>query len=174
MKGHVVGYLTFGCCTIGAVLSCLSLHNHYGTSATEYCDLSTMFNCDLVNRSVYSQLLGVPVALIGLLGYFLLFALSLRTSRLAASFRFVASLIGLAFALYLAYIEAYILAVWCLLCIGSLAAISAITLLAGIALRQTWRLVSTVQHAEGTRSELPNQSIYNNIPEPIKTQEDKP
>jgi len=139
MRRDGIRYLSFGCCTIGAVLSVLSLHSHYGTSATEYCDLSTMFNCDLVNRSVYSQFYGVPVALIGLLGYFLLFGLTARDSRLMTVLRFVASTVGLAFALYLAHIEASVLGVWCLLCIGSLMMVSAITVLTGIALWQTWK-----------------------------------
>ena len=139
MKRNGIRYLSFGCCTIGAVLSGLSLHSHYGTSATEYCDLNTMFNCDLVNRSVYSQFFGVPVALIGLLGYFLLFALTAHDSRFVTVLRLAASTVGLAFALYLAYIETSILAVWCLLFIGSLIMISAITVLTGIALWQTWK-----------------------------------
>lgn len=139
MKMNGIRYLSFGCCAIGAVLSGLSLHSHYGTSATEYCDLSTMFNCDLVNRSVYSQFFGLPVALIGLLGYFLLFGLTARDSRFVTVLRLAASTVGLAFALYLAHIEAAVLAVWCLLCIGSLTMISAITVLTGIALWQTWK-----------------------------------
>ena len=139
MKRNGIRYLSFGCCMIGAVLSGLSLHSHYGTSATEYCDLSTMFNCDLVNRSVYCQFFGVPVALIGLLGYFLLFGLTARDSRFVTVLRLAASTVGLVFALYLAHIEASVLAIWCLLCIGSLMMISAITVLTGIALWQTWK-----------------------------------
>ena len=155
MKRDVIHYLFLGCCLLGGILSAVSLHNHYSASPTDYCDLNTTFNCDFVNRSTYARFLGVPVALVGLLGYLLLFALSLPTSRLIAGFRFVASLIGLAFALYLAYVETYILAAWCLLCIGSLAAISAITLLAGIGLRQRRTWVSIAQRG-GARYELPN------------------
>jgi len=99
-----------------------------------------MFNCDLVNRSIYSQFFGVPVASIGLLGYFFLFGLSASDSRLVTVLRFVASTAGLGFALYLAYIEASVLAVWCLLCIGSLVMIFTITVLAGIALWRTWKM----------------------------------
>jgi len=98
-----------------------------------------MFNCDLVNRSVYSQFFGVPVALIGLLGYFLLFRLTARDSRFVTVLRLAASTVGPVFALYLAHIEASVLAVWCLLCIGSLMMISAIMVLTGIALWQTWK-----------------------------------
>lgn len=134
MSPRLLRYLILGCCLAGGILSALSLHSHYSASATEYCDLSATFNCDLVNRSSYARFMGVPVALIGLLGYLLLFASSFSTRGLLAGLRFSAALVGLAFALYLAYVEAYILAAWCLLCLGSLAAITAITLLSGIAL----------------------------------------
>lgn len=148
MKGQVIRYLSFACCTVGAVLSGLSLRSHYDTSATDYCDLNTMFNCDLVNRSVYSELHGVPVALIGLLGYCLLFALTVRESRIVATLRLGASGLGLFFALYLAYIEASVLGVWCLLCLGSLTMIFAISLLAGSAVFQTWKMEPR-NHARG-------------------------
>jgi uncharacterized membrane protein len=125
-----------GFCVAGAVLSAVSLHNHYSTSPTSYCDLDQMFNCDLVNRSIFSRFWGAPVALIGLGGYVLLFLTSLARSRLIVALRFAAALAGLGFALRLAYIEARLLQVWCLLCIGSLMAITAITVLAGIDLRR--------------------------------------
>ena len=43
------------------------------------------------------------------------------------------ALAGLAFALYLTYIEAYVLGVWCILCLGSLATILGITVLSAFA-----------------------------------------
>ncbi len=137
MSRPVVRYLLLACCLLGGTLSAVSLHSHYRTDPTGYCDLNQTFNCDFVNRSVYSELMGVPVALIGLLGYLVLFGLSARGGRPVMALQFAAAIIGLGFALYLAYVEAYVLAVWCLLCIGSLAAISAITLLTAIGLRQT-------------------------------------
>jgi uncharacterized membrane protein len=136
MKGRAIRYLMLACCLVGGILSAVSLHNHYNTSATGYCDLSATFNCDFVNRSTFSEFRGVPVALVGLLGYLLLLMLSARAGRWVTVLRFAAAIIGLGFALYLAYIEAYVLAVWCLLCIGSLAMISAITMLAGVAVWQ--------------------------------------
>ncbi len=129
---RILLYLLMAFCLIGAVLSAFSLRAHYSTSTTEYCALDETFNCDYVNRSSYSKLLGVPVALIGLLGYLLLFGISFRRDRLFATFRFAASIVGLGFALYLTYIEAYVLLTWCLLCIGSLIAIATITILSGV------------------------------------------
>ncbi len=53
----------------GIVVSSVSLQHHYATSKTAYCDIGETFNCDIVNRSEYSSILGIPVALIGMLGY---------------------------------------------------------------------------------------------------------
>jgi len=123
-------------CIVGALLSAVSLKNHYSTTLTGYCDLDEIFNCDLVNRSIYSRVLGVPVALIGLVGYVLLGVSSFVRKTWLAKLRLIGACFGLAFALYLAYIEARILAVWCLLCIGSLLCIATIAVLAVKALRE--------------------------------------
>jgi uncharacterized membrane protein len=114
-------------CLAGAGLSALSLRSHYAKTSTDYCALNETFNCDVVNRSQYSSFLGMPVAFIGLAGYLVLLALAFRRDWLSASLRTSASWIGLGFALYLAYIEDRVLMTWCLLCIGSLIAISGIT-----------------------------------------------
>lgn len=136
----VTRYSILGCCLMGAILSSLSLRSHYSTDPTGYCDLNATFNCDFVNRSSFSEFRGVPVALIGLLGYVSLFVLSMPGGRWVSRFRFAASLIGMGVALYLAYVEAYVLAVWCLLCIGSLLMISAIAILSAIAV---WPIAKT-------------------------------
>ena len=60
----------------GVVVSTASLERHYAKSATGFCDLSQKFNCDIVNRSEYSEIEGIPVAAIGVVGYAALFWLS--------------------------------------------------------------------------------------------------
>jgi vitamin-K-epoxide reductase (warfarin-sensitive) len=116
----------------GAVVSAISLQRHYAKSATEFCDFSQKFSCDIVNRSEYSSLAGIPVAGIGLAGYLALMSLStLWRSRFETPVRLLAaSGAGLAFALYLTYIEAYRLETWCILCLTSLLLIFLITVLA--------------------------------------------
>jgi uncharacterized membrane protein len=122
---------------IGIVLSGVSLRNHYQEETTDYCAVDEAINCDLVNRSIYSEFLGVPVALIGVVGYGFLLLLSLprRPRKLLRAARLAAAGLGLAFSLYLTYVEAYVLAVWCMLCVASLIAILAITGLAGLGVR---------------------------------------
>lgn len=113
----------------GIVVSSVSLHHHYGTSQTTYCDFGQSFNCDIVNRSIYSTILGVPDALIGIFGYAGLLALSTvyRAKSEAPAILLIASVAGLSFALYLTYIEAFVLATWCILCLSSLTVITLIT-----------------------------------------------
>lgn len=125
----------------GIVDSAISLERHYAKSATTYCDFSQKFSCDVVNRSEYSEIAGIPVAGIGVAGYAVLFVLStFWRSRAETPFRLLsASLAGLAFALYLTYIEAYQLMTWCILCLISLTLIFLITVLAAILIFKTPR-----------------------------------
>ena len=116
----------------GVIVSAVSLQRHYAKSATQFCDFSQRFSCDIVNRSEYSSIMDIPVAGIGVAGYALLFVLAtFFRSRAETPNRLVgAAIAGLAFALYLTYIEAYVLETWCILCLISLASISLISLLA--------------------------------------------
>jgi vitamin-K-epoxide reductase (warfarin-sensitive) len=118
----------------GIVVSSLSLQHHYATSKTAYCEIGETFNCDIVNRSEYSSVFGVPVALIGMLGYAALAGLATvyRERRETPAILFSAAAVGLAFALYLTYIEARVLGVWCILCLSSLALIATTTMLAAV------------------------------------------
>jgi uncharacterized membrane protein len=118
----------------GMLVSALSLERHYAKSASAFCDFGERFNCDIVNRSEYSTVMGIPVAGIGVAGYGALFALAtIYRSRMQTPLRLlVASLAGLAFALRLTYIEGYVLETWCILCLSSLALIAMITMLASV------------------------------------------
>jgi vitamin-K-epoxide reductase (warfarin-sensitive) len=116
----------------GVVDSLVALQRHYARSETNFCDFSQKFSCDIVNRSEYSTIFGIPVAGIGVAGYAALFILAtFAKSRTETPTRLlVASLAGLVFALYLTYIEAYELTTWCILCLVSLFLILLITALA--------------------------------------------
>ncbi len=118
----------------GIVVSSVSLRNHYATSATTYCDVGENFNCDIVNRSAYSVVLGIPVALIGIIGYVALLGLSTlyRAKAETPTMLLIASVAGLGFALYLTYIEGFVLGVWCILCLSSLALIFSIAVLSSL------------------------------------------
>jgi vitamin-K-epoxide reductase (warfarin-sensitive) len=116
----------------GMIVSGISLQRHYAKSATQFCEIGEKFNCDIVNRSEYSTVVGIPVAGIGVAGYAALFLLAtLYRSHNETPIRLLgAAITGLVFAFYLTYIEAYVLTTWCILCLTSLLLIFLITLLA--------------------------------------------
>ena len=120
----------------GVIDSAVALRNHYAKSKTSYCEFGESFNCDTVNRSSYSVLLGIPVALIGVIGYGALLGLSTlyREKAETPAMLLMAAVGGLGFAIYLTYIEAYVLAVWCILCLASLGLMVVITGLASLLL----------------------------------------
>jgi len=125
----------------GIVVSSVSLYHHFQTSKPDYCDFGETFNCDIVNRSVYSTIFGIPVALIGILGYagIGILATIYRDRVDTPKVLLGASVAGLGFALYLTYIEGFVLGTWCILCLSSLAMIVLITVLASFLVAQSMR-----------------------------------
>jgi uncharacterized membrane protein len=94
---------------------------HYKPEVSEFCTFGETFNCDIVNKSIYAEIFGIPVSILGTLTYLLLLAFSIRgkfkdQSKLVPYVTaFVA--FGVLFSLRLTYIEAFVLRTWCLLCV---------------------------------------------------------
>ncbi len=109
----------------GVVVSVLALRVHYSTG-TEPCSINERWDCGIVNRSSFAVIEHVPVAAIGIAGYLLLAGLAFARQRFLL---FLATLIGLGFALRLTFIEEYALQVWCLYCVISQAIVAVVTLL---------------------------------------------
>lgn len=108
-------------CLAGVVASSLALREHYNTG-TSPCAIDEVWDCGAVNHSPYAALRGVPVALIGILGYSFLAALAGRFPVITA----LGALAGTFFALRLSWIEWKILEAWCIYCVASQAIIGAI------------------------------------------------
>jgi uncharacterized membrane protein len=126
---YLIGFLAIA----GIVVSSLALQVHYST-AVEPCSINAHWDCGIVNHSRFAVIGGVPVALIGILGYAallvaLLFDHKGRRGRKARYVLLAGALAGLVFSLYLSHIEASLLEVWCLYCVISQAIIALITLL---------------------------------------------
>ena len=113
----------------GIIVSALALREHYRTEGDSPCSINERWDCGIVNHSPYAVVYGtsIPVAILGIAGYLLMAALA---ARRAWRLLLAAALVGLAFSLYLAHIEARVLGVWCIYCVISLGDISLMTLLA--------------------------------------------
>jgi uncharacterized membrane protein len=75
--------------------------------------------CEKVQTSEWSKLAGVPVALLGLLTYVVIFGALLLRQELAALVAAAASLVGLGFSAYLTYREIFTIEAICIWCVGS-------------------------------------------------------
>jgi uncharacterized membrane protein len=120
----------------GAVVSGLALQVHY-TIGTTPCSINEKWDCGVVNHSSYAEVAGIPVAIIGIVGYLALMWLGLVRQRAILT---LAAVAGLVFSLYLAHVERDILGIWCLYCVISLADIALITLMGF-----TWLIIETIQ-----------------------------
>lgn len=117
---------------INLILAIWLTYEFYAQSANSVCSINAMFDCVTVAQSDYAVLLGIPVAIWGILFYsslligvlgviwkipfhkiikFLRPNLCLDLVRYSAYF-------GLLFSLYLTYVEAFVINVFCPFCLA--------------------------------------------------------
>jgi uncharacterized membrane protein len=127
-EGSTLRKVILGLAVAGIVVSALAWQVHY-SSAVQPCDINAHWDCGIVNHSRYSMIGPVPVAAIGVAGYLLLALLAWFRRR---GWTTLFAWIGVGFAAYLSYLEAYVLQVWCLYCVISQCLIALIAILATI------------------------------------------
>ena len=123
--GARMRYLIAVLALVGVVVSTLALHVHY-TNDPQPCSINEKWDCGVVNHSPFAEILHVPVAAIGILGYLAIGGLALMRQRYLV---LLMALVGLGFALRLTSIEEFALGVWCLYCVISQVVIALIVLL---------------------------------------------
>ena len=129
---------------LGMILATYLTYNHYKVDAESFCSISQVINCDIVNKSIYAEIFGIPVAILGFLTYLFFAAVSLlllnysdfeKTYSRITTYDlhwlvFFVAIIGVGFSLWLTYVEAYLLKTWCPLCVLSLLLLISIFVLA--------------------------------------------
>ncbi len=102
-----------------------ALMQHYAPADSSSCDFNATVSCTAVNQSEYSVFYGIPVAGIGIAGYLaigVVAAIALGVKRSAPLARWLMpalSLPALGIAIWLTYIEMYVLKAVCPLCVVS-------------------------------------------------------
>jgi uncharacterized membrane protein len=129
---------------LGVLLSLYMTWLHYKPGNSSFCTINEQFDCEAVNKSRYSELFGMPVALLGVFGYFviLLTAFSILAgydwSWLSKRLKprhchwvlFVFAALGFLVSVYLSIVQAFVLHTWCVICIASFVTITTILVLA--------------------------------------------
>lgn len=82
--------------------------------------------CETVQGSRYSAVAGIPVAVLGLLGYAGILATTVRDTVFARAAAFALATIGFAFGLYLLYVQLFVLDAICHWCLASDAVMTAL------------------------------------------------
>jgi|TARA_B100001971_G_C17687821_1_gene285488 uncharacterized membrane protein len=104
---------------------------HYDDAGEGFCDISETFDCHTVNQSEYSELFGIPVALLGsltfvfmlFLTYFLIKDKKLNLLKLELANHNILLILlsilifSILFSAYLVYVELFILYTICLFCV---------------------------------------------------------
>jgi uncharacterized membrane protein len=89
---------------------------HY-TGGTSVCAIA--HGCETVQKSDYSKLAGVPVALLGLLGYVGILAALIKDGERGREAAAFLSILGFGFSAWLTYTEIAIIDAICIWCVGS-------------------------------------------------------
>jgi uncharacterized membrane protein len=115
--------------TIGLGIASYLTYVHYSGEAP-LCSLKGN-PCSEVQKSQYSKLAGVPVALIGLIGYLVILgSLLVRESETSRFATVVFTLVGFGVSVYLTYREVFTLEKICEWCVSSAVVVTVLTLLA--------------------------------------------
>lgn len=110
-----------GLCLAGLAASAYLTVEHFSSSPSYACPVNASFNCIKVTTSSYSELLGIPVALLGLLFFVGMTPLCLPVAWRSANpwparLRLAGVTVGVGFVFYLVWAELFRIDAICLWC----------------------------------------------------------
>jgi len=148
-------WVSVALCTLGIVVAGYLVTKRF-TGGSLAC--TRWAQCDVVNNSMYSQIYGVPICVIGLAGYLFLLGLTFtamwtegRAHRQILLLSFVLSLGGVGFSAYLTYLEIYVIEALCAWCVASAVIITGLAVVAGFAVRIAPQHRAQIAPATGRR-----------------------
>ena len=105
---------------IGAAMMIYLVYLHFAPDKQSFCDLGEEISCGLVNKSVYSEVFGIPISALGVV-YFIgvLYVALFAFTPAYLQLLFYGTIIFLGPSLYLTWTEIYKIQSICILCEGS-------------------------------------------------------
>ncbi len=125
--------------TLGLFVAAYTTYEHYHGFRGLLCIGGTggHSSCETVQSSQWSELAGIPVAVLGLVGYLTILATLFIAGELSRALGFLVALIGFGFSLYLTYREAFSIHAYCEWCLTSAACMTVLAVLTGIRFLRT-------------------------------------
>jgi uncharacterized membrane protein len=117
---------------VGVAVAGYLVYVHYA-GIEPVCNIA--HGCHKVQTSDYAELAGIPVALLGLIGYVVILAALLAPGETARMVAALTALVGFGFSMYLTYRELFTIDAICQWCVGSA------ILMTGLAIVCTWRVL---------------------------------
>jgi len=143
---HWLRWLSLGIGLIGLSIALYLTYAKVTESATA-CPANATFDCEFVQHSYYSQIAGLPIVYIGLAGYLAIVAVLLLEWRVPFFTKrgplivFAMTFFGFLYSAFLTSTEAFTLHKWCLWCMGSATAMTALFIVSSV---RAWRQFSAV------------------------------
>lgn len=130
MKSTALKIVT-GLSFLGMFVAAYLVYQHFKIPGSSFCNVSDYVSCDVVNKSRYSEIFGIPVSILGFLAYVLIFFTSfglvkgwkfekissIFSAKNVFHFLTLFSILSLAFSLYLTYVEFFVLYALCIFCL---------------------------------------------------------
>ena len=98
---------------IGIILASYLFYSYLAPNPPGLCDINATVNCDAVTKGPLAEFLGVPVSLVGLIGYIIILSSSLMKNKKLHLFM---ATFGMVFCLRLTYLEIFVENVFCPVC----------------------------------------------------------
>lgn len=119
---------------VGIAITSFLIYEHYYQS--EVCNFNSTFSCETVNRSIYSEVFGIPVAAFGLSYFVLILIISNLKNKKTFLYILVLSLIALVPSAILSYIELFVIHSICIFCESSKVLIISIAIISYFSMKR--------------------------------------
>jgi uncharacterized membrane protein len=101
--------------SIGIVLAVYLFYSYLAPDPPDVCTINETINCDAVTKGSLATFLGIPVSLVGLVGYIVILISSLlKRKRLTLGM----AVFGLVFCLRISFLEIFVEKVICPICLA--------------------------------------------------------
>ena len=117
--------VTAAACLVGLGIAAYLTYVHYADVAP----ICTTGGCEKVQRSSYAKVAGIPVALLGLIAYVVLFGIAFVRGVTAATAGVFVAIVGVAFSGYLLWAQLGPIGAICQWCLGNDVVIALLTVL---------------------------------------------